>query len=72
MKFIGIIAKSFAEKVLLVHDNAVGHLERLTSVVPSGVVPVRVVPSGLSSYKSAYNSYFGTFRGAKQVIDIRN
>jgi hypothetical protein len=72
LKLIGIIAKSLAENVFLFHDNAVGHLERLTIVVPIGVVPVRVVPSGFSSYKRAYNSYFGTFRGAKQVIDIRN
>jgi hypothetical protein len=72
LKLIGIIAKSFAEKVFLFHVNAVGHFERLTIVVPSGVAPVRVVPSGFSSYRSAYNSYFAVLRGAKQVIDMRN
>ena len=72
MKLIGIIAKSFAEKVLLFHDVVVGHLLRFTIVAPKGVVPVRVVPSGLSSYKSAYNSYGATLRGVKQVMDMRN
>ena len=72
MKLIGIIEKSFAEKVLLFHDVVVGHLLRLTIVVPRGVVPVRVVPSGLSSYNSAYISYGATLRGVKQVIDMRN